>query len=156
MPSLQLVSQSFWTCNDCTKYRSVLLPVAIAWIVLKPLQVAAQDRMRHVTLPIQLGFLFSMFRDKLHRNTSIPCPIIPSTKKLQDQLQREYVKLQLITRCDLLATILSLIHIVLLSNSHSNVASIQKNRGDKSHRVIVALQLLPATCITSYKKNCVV
>ena len=26
-----------------------------------------------------------------------------------------------------------------LSNSHSNVASIQKNQGDKSHRVIVAL-----------------
>ena len=26
-----------------------------------------------------------------------------------------------------------------LSNSHNDVASIQKNRGDKSHRVIVAL-----------------
>ena len=33
----------------------------------------------------------------------------------------------------------SLIHILSLSNSHSNVASIQMNRGDKSHRVIVAL-----------------
>ena len=33
----------------------------------------------------------------------------------------------------------SLIHILSLANSHSNVASIQKNRGDKSHRVIVAL-----------------
>ena len=33
----------------------------------------------------------------------------------------------------------SLIHILLLSNSHNDVASIQKNRGDKSHRVIVAL-----------------
>ena len=33
----------------------------------------------------------------------------------------------------------SLIHILLLSNSHNNVASIQKNRDDKSHRVIVAL-----------------
>ena len=32
----------------------------------------------------------------------------------------------------------SLIHILSLSNSH-NVASLQKNRGDKSHRVIVAL-----------------
>ena len=32
----------------------------------------------------------------------------------------------------------SLIHILSLSNSHNNVASIQKNRGDKSHRVIVA------------------
>ena len=33
----------------------------------------------------------------------------------------------------------SLIHLLSLSNSHNNVASIQKNRGDKSHRVIVAL-----------------
>ena len=33
----------------------------------------------------------------------------------------------------------SLIHILSLSNSHNNVTSIQKNRGDKSHRVIVAL-----------------
>ena len=35
----------------------------------------------------------------------------------------------------------SLIHTLLLSNLHSNVASIQKNRGDKSDRVIVALNL---------------
>ena len=34
----------------------------------------------------------------------------------------------------------SLIHILSLSNSHNNVASVQKNRGDKSHHVIVALQ----------------
>ena len=33
----------------------------------------------------------------------------------------------------------SLIHILSHSNSHNNVASLQKNRGDKSHRVIVAL-----------------
>ena len=33
-----------------------------------------------------------------------------------------------------------LIHILSLSNSHNNVASIQKNRGDKSHRVIVTLE----------------
>ena len=33
----------------------------------------------------------------------------------------------------------SLIHILSLTNSHNNVASLQKNRGDKSHRVIVAL-----------------
>ena len=32
----------------------------------------------------------------------------------------------------------SLIYILSLSNLHSNVASTQKNRGDKSHRVIVA------------------
>ena len=36
----------------------------------------------------------------------------------------------------------SLIHILLLSNSHNNVASIQKNRDDKSHRVIVALIII--------------
>ena len=34
----------------------------------------------------------------------------------------------------------SLIHILSLSNLHNNVASIQKNRGNKSHRVIVALE----------------
>ena len=33
----------------------------------------------------------------------------------------------------------SLIHILSLSNSHNNVESLQKNRGDKSHCVIVAL-----------------
>ena len=33
----------------------------------------------------------------------------------------------------------SLLHILSLSNSHNNVASIQKNLADKSHRVIVAL-----------------
>ena len=33
----------------------------------------------------------------------------------------------------------SLIHILLLSKSHNNVASLQKNRGDKSHPVIRAL-----------------
>ena len=35
----------------------------------------------------------------------------------------------------------SLIHILSLSNSHNNLASIQKNRADKSHGVIVALAL---------------
>ena len=33
----------------------------------------------------------------------------------------------------------SFIHILSLSNSHNNVASIQKNQDDKSHRVIVAI-----------------
>ena len=32
----------------------------------------------------------------------------------------------------------SLIHILSLSNSYINVASIQKNQGDKLHHVIVA------------------
>ena len=36
----------------------------------------------------------------------------------------------------------SLIHILSLSNPHKNVASMQKNLGDKSHRVNVALYLL--------------
>ena len=35
----------------------------------------------------------------------------------------------------------TLSHILSLSNSHNNVASIQKNRGDKLHCVIVALLL---------------
>ena len=33
----------------------------------------------------------------------------------------------------------SLVHILSLSNLHNNVASIQKNQANKSHRVIVAL-----------------
>ena len=33
----------------------------------------------------------------------------------------------------------SLIHILSLSNLHNNIASLQKNRGNKSHRLIVAL-----------------
>ena len=33
----------------------------------------------------------------------------------------------------------SLIHILSLSNLHNNIASVQKNRDDKLHRVIVAL-----------------
>ena len=38
----------------------------------------------------------------------------------------------------------SLIHILSLSNSHNNVVSLQKNRSDKSHRVICSLkQVLP-------------
>ena len=36
----------------------------------------------------------------------------------------------------------SLIHILSLSNLHNNEASIQKNLGDKSHRVTVPLRLL--------------
>ena len=35
-----------------------------------------------------------------------------------------------------------MIHILLLSNSLNNVASFQKNRGGKSHCVIVALGML--------------
>ena len=34
----------------------------------------------------------------------------------------------------------SLIHILPLSTSHNKVASLQKNREDKSHHVIVALE----------------
>ena len=37
----------------------------------------------------------------------------------------------------------SLIHILSLLNSHSDVTSIQKNRVDKSHSVIVALDIPP-------------
>ena len=47
----------------------------------------------------------------------------------------------------------SLIHILLLSDLHNNVASIQKNRGDKSHRVIVALPFITLGSTTSYE-NC--
>ena len=46
---------------------------------------------------------------------------------------------------------ISLTHILSLSNSHSDVASIQKNRGDKSHRVIVAIQ--SSTRLLSVKQS---
>ena len=39
----------------------------------------------------------------------------------------------------------SLTHIILLSSSHNKVASIQKNRGDKLHCVIVALHSFQCT-----------
>ena len=55
------------------------------------------------------------------------------------QLER-LVKLQLHDAiCQLRFYWNSLIHILSLSNSHNNVASMQKNRGGKSQRVIVAL-----------------
>ena len=44
----------------------------------------------------------------------------------------------------------SLIHILSLPNLDSNVASIQKNRGDKSHRVIVALARIYTLCSVIY------
>ena len=44
----------------------------------------------------------------------------------------------------------SLIHILSLSNSHNNLASIQKDRGDKSHRVIVALACIYMLCSVIY------
>ena len=40
-----------------------------------------------------------------------------------------------------------LIHILSLSNLDNNIAPIQKNRGDKSHHVIVAQVLLSPTII---------
>ena len=43
----------------------------------------------------------------------------------------------------------SLIHILSLSNSHNNVASIQKNRDDKSHLVIVALDNIAKNILVS-------
>ena len=45
----------------------------------------------------------------------------------------------------------SLIHILSLSNSYNNVASLQKNRSDKSHRVIVAIGFTNERICTS---NC--
>ena len=54
--------------------------------------------------------------------------------------KRENIKLQLHDAIYRLRFYLNLfIHILSLSNSHNNVALTQKNRGDKSHHVIVAL-----------------
>ena len=46
----------------------------------------------------------------------------------------------------------TLIHILSLSNSHNNVASVQKSRSDKSHRVIVALNYV---CLLAKDTECV-
>ena len=55
-------------------------------------------------------------------------------------INRVFIKLQLhdaIYRLRFYSN--SLIHILSLSNTHNNVASIRKNRGDKSDRIIAAL-----------------
>ena len=60
-----------------------------------------------------------------------------------------FVKLQLHDAiCRLRFYSNSLIHILSLSNWHNNVASIQKNRGDKSRRVIVALAKVRQSYLT--------
>ena len=48
-----------------------------------------------------------------------------------------------------------MIHVLSLSNSHNNVVSIQKNRGDKSHSVIVALVVF-ARVVSGALKNGVI
>ena len=59
--------------------------------------------------------------------------------KFSQDLGRANLKLQLHKAIYRLRSYSNLlIHILSLSNSHNNVASLQKNQGDKSHRVIVA------------------
>ena len=66
--------------------------------------------------------------------------ILRPSFELLDQILHTALKLQLHDAIYRLRFHLnSLIRILSLSNSHNNVASIQKNRGDKSNRVIVAL-----------------
>ena len=47
----------------------------------------------------------------------------------------------------------ALIHISSLSNSHNNVAPIQKNRGDKSNRVIVTLPVGIESILTNQAES---
>ena len=47
----------------------------------------------------------------------------------------------------------SLIHILSLSSLHNNVASIQKNRGDKSHRAMVASDCVQMMSFIRYSEN---
>ena len=58
-------------------------------------------------------------------------PILTTSVSLKLQLHDAIYRLRFYSNC--------LIHILSLSDSQNNVASIQKHRGDKSHRVIVAL-----------------
>ena len=48
------------------------------------------------------------------------------------------LKVLLMSRCNLLATIILKLVDLYAFNGHNNAASIQKNRGDKSHHVNVA------------------
>ena len=66
----------------------------------------------------------------IQRNTLIFFVQAP-TEGLKQQLHNVIYRLRFYSN--------SLIHILSLSNLHNNVASIQKNQSDKSHRVIVAL-----------------
>ena len=82
-------------------------------------------------------------RTGMHEKSRVSCAIKYDCFKL-DGSGKCRVKLQLhyaIYRLRFYSN--SVIHILSLSNSHNNVASIQKNRGDKSHRVIVASGLGP-------------
>ena len=47
----------------------------------------------------------------------------------------------------------SLVHFILLSNSHNNIGSIQKNRGDQLQHVIVAL-VLKRRALLCYTYSC--
>ena len=80
---------------------------------------------------------FNMFPKSLKLRPQCPFPDINclrnSTVFLKLQLHDAIYRLRFYLN--------SLIRILSLSNSHNNVASIQKNRGDKSHRVIVALNI---------------
>ena len=68
--------------------------------------------------------IFNNYKEKIKRSQNIDC-------SLKLQLHDAIYRLRFYSN--------SLIHILSLSNSHNNVESIQKNRGYKSYRVIVAL-----------------
>ena len=74
-----------------------------------------------------------------------------SLSKYTNKVARtEFLKLQLHDAVYRLRFYLnSLIHVLSLSNSHNNVASIQKNRGDKLHDVIAALIFFSTTKLST-------
>ena len=81
-----------------------------------------------------LYVLFYLVVDKLAYELFY-CKFVSDVKCIKLQLHVAIYRLRFYSN--------SLIHMLWLSNSHSNVASLQKNRGDKSHHVIVALILSP-------------
>ena len=81
--------------------------------------------------------LFSLFKRKKPKRSQVAFKVQSFDVSV---IVKHFLKLQL--HCaiyELRFYSNSLIHILSLSNSQNNVASIQKNRGNKSHRVIVAL-----------------
>ena len=82
-------------------------------------------------VPIKMQQFDKAFNNDLLFNCRNTFRFQEGTHKLKLQLHYAIYRLRFYSN--------SLIHILSLSNSHNNVASVQNNRADKSHRVTVAL-----------------
>ena len=115
-PSMGLAESIFWNKLDHTDWKFALNVLHFHKKWLTPSKPSLQIKQRAPGVPCSHG-------------TPVFSPKFRISLKLQ--LHDAIYRLRFYSN--------SLIHILSHSNSHNNVASIQKNRGDKSHRVIVAL-----------------